>query len=131
MRVVWYVGVYTVQILKYKLVIEIVCVIKSEGCFVYRTKQYRETGRTLDDTRVKIKAGRIKIRWLRKKVHVHRTLSVDNFEQRRGQNPYPAEQPRWGLLRWYSTSSTVQTAPFTFSTRMKHLWSDRLCRTAF
>ena len=63
MRVVWYVGVYTVQILKYKLVIEIVCVIKSEGCFVYRTKQYIETGRTLDDTRVKIKAGRIKIRW--------------------------------------------------------------------
>ena len=26
---------------------------------------------------------------------------------------------------------TVQTAPFTFSTRWKHLWSERLCRTAF
>ena len=44
---------------------------------------------------------------------------------------YPAEQPLWGLRLWYSTSSTVQTAPFTFSTRIKHLCNDRLCRTAF
>ena len=39
--------------------------------------------------------------------------------------------PLWGLLRWYSTSSTVHTAPFTFSTLMKHLWRDKLWRTAF
>ena len=39
--------------------------------------------------------------------------------------------PLGGLLRWYSSSSTVHTAPLTFSTRMKHLCSDRLCRTAF
>ena len=39
--------------------------------------------------------------------------------------------PLGGRLRWYSSSSTVQTAPLTFSTRMKHLCSDRLCRTAF
>lgn len=44
---------------------------------------------------------------------------------------YPAAAPLWGLRRWYSTSSTVQTAPLTFSTRMKHLWRDKLCRTAF
>lgn len=36
-----------------------------------------------------------------------------------------------GLLFWYSTSSTVQTAPFTFSTRTKHLCRLRLWRTAF
>ena len=29
--------------------------------------------------------------------------------------------PRGGLLLKYSSSSTVQTAPFTFSTRIKHL----------
>ena len=44
--------------------------------------------------------------------------------------PY-LEVERWGRLRWNSASSTVQTAPFTFSTRMKHLCSDRLWRTAF
>lgn len=44
---------------------------------------------------------------------------------------YPAAAPLCGLRLWYSTSSTVQTAPLTFSTRMKHLWSDKLCRTAF
>ena len=44
---------------------------------------------------------------------------------------YPAAAPLCGLLLWYSTSSTVQTAPFTFSTRIKHLWSDKLWRTAF
>ena len=63
--------VYTVQILKYRLVIEVDCVINSPRAplrsFVYRTKQYRETGRTLDDTRVKMKAGRIKIRWWEKR----------------------------------------------------------------
>ena len=36
-----------------------------------------------------------------------------------------------GRRLWNSTSSTVQTAPLTFSTRMKHLCSDRLWRTAF
>ena len=36
-----------------------------------------------------------------------------------------------GLRRQYSKSSTVHTAPFTFSTRMKHLCKLRLCRTAF
>lgn len=36
-----------------------------------------------------------------------------------------------GLLFWYSTSSTVHTAPFTFSTRTKHLCRLRLWRTAF
>ncbi len=36
-----------------------------------------------------------------------------------------------GLLFWYSTSSTVQTAPLTFSTRTKHLCRLRLWRTAF
>ena len=35
------------------------------------------------------------------------------------------------LFLWYSISSTVHTAPFTFSTRLKHLWRLRLCRTAF
>ena len=35
------------------------------------------------------------------------------------------------LFLWYSMSSTVHTAPFTFSTRLKHLWRLRLCRTAF
>ena len=35
------------------------------------------------------------------------------------------------LFLWYSISSTVQTAPFTFSTLLKHLWRLRLCRTAF
>lgn len=44
---------------------------------------------------------------------------------------YPAATPLCGLLLWYSTSSTVQTAPFTFSTRIKHLWRDKLWRTAF
>ena len=44
---------------------------------------------------------------------------------------YPAAAPLCGLLLWYSTSSTVQTAPFTFSTRIKHLWRDKLWRTAF
>ena len=48
-----------------------------------------------------------------------------------GSASYPAAAPLCGLLRWYSTSSTVQTAPLTFSTRMKHLWRDKLCRTAF
>ena len=37
----------------------------------------------------------------------------------------------WGLRFWYSTSSTVQTAPLTFSTRTKHLCNDKLWRTAF
>lgn len=37
----------------------------------------------------------------------------------------------WGLRFWYSTSSTVQTAPLTFSTRTKHLCKDKLWRTAF
>lgn len=36
-----------------------------------------------------------------------------------------------GLLFWNSSSSTVHTAPLTFSTRTKHLWRLRLCRTAF
>lgn len=36
-----------------------------------------------------------------------------------------------GRLFWNSSSSTVQTAPFTFSTRTKHLWRLRLWRTAF
>lgn len=44
---------------------------------------------------------------------------------------YPAVAPLWGLRRWYSISSTVQTAPFTFSTLMKHLCKDKLCLTAF
>ena len=44
---------------------------------------------------------------------------------------YPDEQPRCGRRRWYSTSSTVHTAPFTFSTRIKHLCRERLCLTAF
>ena len=44
---------------------------------------------------------------------------------------YPAAAPLCGLRRWYSTSSTVHTAPLTFSTRIKHLWSDKLWRTAF
>lgn len=35
------------------------------------------------------------------------------------------------LRFWYSTSSTVHTAPFTFSTRTKHLCRLRLWRTAF
>lgn len=39
--------------------------------------------------------------------------------------------PLCGLLLWYSISSTVHTAPLTFSTRMKHLWRDKLWRTAF
>lgn len=39
--------------------------------------------------------------------------------------------PLGGLRRWYSSSSTVQTAPLTFSTRMKHLWRLKLWRTAF
>lgn len=37
----------------------------------------------------------------------------------------------WDLRFWYSISSTVHTAPFTFSTRTKHLCRLRLCRTAF
>ena len=37
----------------------------------------------------------------------------------------------WGLRFWYSISSTVQTAPLTFSTRTKHLCKDKLWRTAF
>lgn len=37
----------------------------------------------------------------------------------------------WDRLLWYSTSSTVHTAPFTFSTRTKHLCRLKLCRTAF
>lgn len=37
----------------------------------------------------------------------------------------------WGRLFWNSISSTVHTAPFTFSTRTKHLCRLRLCRTAF
>lgn len=37
----------------------------------------------------------------------------------------------WDLLLWYSSSSTVHTAPFTFSTRTKHLCRLRLWRTAF
>ena len=44
---------------------------------------------------------------------------------------YPEAAPLCGLLLWYSTSSTVQTAPLTFSTRMKHLCRDKLWRTAF
>ena len=44
---------------------------------------------------------------------------------------YPAAAPLCGRRRWYSTSSTVHTAPLTFSTRIKHLWSDKLWRTAF
>lgn len=35
------------------------------------------------------------------------------------------------LRFWYSTSSTVHTAPLTFSTRTKHLCRLRLWRTAF
>ena len=35
------------------------------------------------------------------------------------------------LFLWYSISSTVQTAPLTFSTLLKHLWRLRLWRTAF
>lgn len=42
---------------------------------------------------------------------------------------YPAERCERRLQN--STSSTVQTAPLTFSTRVKHLCSDRLCLTAF
>jgi pentatricopeptide repeat protein len=52
--------------------------------------------------------------------------------------PYPeaaaaaaAAVPLCGLLLWYSNSSTVQTAPLTFSTLMKHLCRERLWRTAF
>ena len=36
-----------------------------------------------------------------------------------------------GLRRQYSKSSTVHTAPLTFSTRMKHLCKLKLCLTAF
>ena len=36
-----------------------------------------------------------------------------------------------GRRRQYSKSSTVHTAPLTFSTRMKHLCKLRLCLTAF
>lgn len=43
----------------------------------------------------------------------------------------PPEVDLCGRRLWNSTSSTVQTAPLTFSTRMKHLCSDRLWRTAF
>lgn len=35
------------------------------------------------------------------------------------------------FLLWYSASSSVHTAPFSPSTRTKHLWRLRLCRTAF
>jgi len=42
-----------------------------------------------------------------------------------------AAVPLCGLLLWYSTSSTVHTAPLTFSTLMKHLCRLKLCRTAF
>lgn len=44
---------------------------------------------------------------------------------------YPAPAAFWGLLLWNSISSTVHTAPFTFSSRTKHLWRLRLCLTAF
>lgn len=44
---------------------------------------------------------------------------------------YPALAAFWGLLLWNSISSTVHTAPFTFSSRTKHLWRLRLCLTAF
>uniref|UniRef100_A0A8W7PKR7 Uncharacterized protein n=1 Tax=Anopheles coluzzii TaxID=1518534 RepID=A0A8W7PKR7_ANOCL len=37
----------------------------------------------------------------------------------------------WGRRLQNSASFTVHTAPLMFSTRMKHLCSDRLCRTAF
>ena len=57
-------------------------------------------------------------------------LGAENFQQKRGCS-YPEAAPRCGLRLWYSTSSTVQTAPLTFSTRMKHLCRDKLWRTAF
>jgi len=43
---------------------------------------------------------------------------------------YP-DEVRWGRLLQNSASSTVHTAPFTFSTLMKHLCRERLWRTAF
>lgn len=50
--------------------------------------------------------------------------------------PLPRAKPTYpvifgGLRFWYSRSSTVHTAPLTFSTRTKHLCRLRLCRTAF
>ena len=62
---------------------------------------------------------------------------ISGFECFIPEKPYPdaaaaaAAAPLCGLLLWYSTSSTVHTAPLTFSTRMKHLWRLRLCLTAF
>lgn len=44
---------------------------------------------------------------------------------------YPLPAVFCGLLLWNSISSTVHTAPFTFSKRTKHLWRLRLCLTAF
>ena len=44
---------------------------------------------------------------------------------------YPLSRRFWVRWLWNSCSSTVQTAPFTFSTRTKNLCKLRLCRTAF
>lgn len=44
---------------------------------------------------------------------------------------YPLPAVFCGLRLWNSISSTVHTAPFTFSKRTKHLWRLRLCLTAF
>lgn len=63
------------------------------------------------------------------KHHVHRLAATDFFWPRR--DTYPAPAAFWGLLLWNSISSTVHTAPFTFSSRTKHLWRLRLCLTAF
>lgn len=49
----------------------------------------------------------------------------------RQKRTYPFPAAFCGLLRWNSISSTVHTAPFTFSRRTKHLWRLRLCLTAF
>ena len=49
-----------------------------------------------------------------------------------GMGGWPTHPVIFGGLRfWYSRSSTVHTAPLTFSTRTKHLCRLRLCRTAF
>ena len=53
------------------------------------------------------------------------------FKCGRGELDVYPDVERCGRRLWNSTSSTVQTAPLTFSTRMKHLCSDRLWRTAF
>ena len=99
------------------------------------------TGRTQDNTRVKMKAGKISLekkKFLKEdKIFLCSDLVIDSLQDclqvdlLTQRLPYPAEQPLWGRLLWYSTSSTVQTAPFTFSTLIKHLWRLRLCLTAF